>query len=52
MSRVDITVTGPSGASSDRVSGYSADSNIYIFGSGDAAGPSGAPFIDITGATI
>ena len=53
MSRVDITVTGPSGASSDMVTGYSADSNVYIFGSGDAASAiTGAPFIDILGATI
>ena len=52
MSRVDITVTGPSGASSDMVTGYSADANVYIFGSGDAGGACGAPYIDILGATI
>ena len=52
LSRVDITVTGPSGASSDRGTVYSADANVYIYGSGDAGGPSGAPYIDIEGATI
>ena len=52
MSRVDITVTGPSGASSDVVTGYSADSNVYIVGSGDAGGICGAPYIDVLGATI
>ena len=52
LSRVDITVTGPSGASSDVVTGYSADSNVYIVGSGDAGGICGAPYIDVLGATI
>ena len=52
MSRVDVNVTGPSGASSDPVTGYSADANVYIYGRGYAAGPCGAPFIDILGATI
>ena len=54
MSRVDVNVTGPSGASSDVLTGFSADTNIYIFGNtaGVYGGPSGAPYIDITGATI
>lgn len=52
LSRVDVNVTGPSGASSDVVTGYSADANLYIFGSGDAGGICGAPYIDVLGATI
>jgi hypothetical protein len=52
LSRVDIGITGPSGASSDMVTGYSADASVYIFGSGDAGGACGAPYIDILGATI
>jgi len=54
MSRVDVNVTGPSGASSDVVRGFSSDTNVYIFGNsgGVYGGPSGAPYIDVTGATI
>jgi len=54
LSRVDVNVTGPSGASSDIVTGYSADANLYIFGntSGDYGGACGAPYIDVLGATI
>ncbi len=54
MSRVDVNVTGPSGASSDVVTGFSSDTNVYIFGNsgGVYGGPSGAPYIDVTGATI
>ena len=54
MSRVDVNVTGPSGASSDVITGFSSDTNVYIFGNagGEFGGPSGAPYIDATGATI
>ena len=54
MSRVDVNVTGPSGASSDVVTGFSADTNVYIRGNsgGEYGGPSGAPYIDVLGATI
>ena len=51
FSRVDVNVTGPSGASSDRVTGFSADTNIFIRGT-SADGPSGAPYINELGATI
>ena len=51
FSRVDVNVTGPSGASSDRVTGFSADTNIFIRGT-SADGPSGAPYINELGVTI
>lgn len=48
MSRVDVNVL----EGGDVVTGYTGDMNVYIHGTGNAAGPSGAPFIDELGITI
>jgi len=49
-SRIDVGVTGPSGADSTPVTGYSADIDIYVYGY--TAGMTGGPGIDILGNTI
>jgi len=50
LSRVDIGVTGPSGADSNLVTGFSADTQLYVYGY--TAGNTGGPGIDILGNTI
>ena len=49
-SRVDVGVTGPSGGDSNLVTGYSADTQIYV--RGYTAGSTGGPGIDVLGNTI
>ena len=50
LSRVDVGVTGPSGADSNLVTGFSADTNLYVYGY--TAGVTGGPGIDLLGNTI
>ena len=49
-SRVDVGVTGPSGGDSNLVTGYSADTQIYV--RGYTVGSTGGPGIDVLGNTI
>ena len=49
-SRVDVGVTGPSGGDSNLVTGYSADTQLYV--RGYTAGSTGGPGIDVLGNTI
>tara|TARA_X000001382_G_scaffold112888_1_gene90370 strand:- start:363 stop:1211 length:849 start_codon:yes stop_codon:yes gene_type:complete len=49
-SRVDVGVTGPSGGDSNLVTGYSADTQIYV--RGYTAGSTGGPGIDVLGNTL
>lgn len=49
-SRIDVGVTGPSGADSTPVTGYSADTDLYVFGY--TAGMTGGPGIDVSGNTV
>jgi len=50
LSRVDVGVTGPSGDQSNLVTGYSADTQLYVYGY--TAGGTGGPGIDLLGNTI
>ena len=49
-SRVDVGVTGPSGGDSNLVTGYSADTQLFV--RGYTAGSTGGPGIDVLGNTI
>lgn len=49
-SRIDVGVTGPCGADSTPVTGYSADIDIYVYGY--TAGMTGGPGIDLSGNTV
>lgn len=49
-SRVDVGVTGPSGGDSNLVTGYSADTQLFV--RGYTAGSIGGPGIDVLGNTI
>lgn len=50
LSRVDVGITGPSGDQSNLVTGYSADTKLYV--RGYTAGNTGGPGIDVLGNTI
>ncbi len=49
-SRVDVGVTGPSGGDSNLVTGYSADTQLFV--RGYTAGSTGGPGIDVLGNTL
>ena len=50
LSRVDVGITGPCGADSNLVTGFSADTQLYVYGY--TAGMTGGPGIDVLGNTI
>jgi len=50
LSRIDVGVTGPSGDQSNLVTGYSADTQLFVYGY--TAGGTGGPGIDLLGNTI
>ncbi len=50
LSRIDVGVTGPCGGDSNLVTGFSADTTVFV--SGYTAGMTGGPGIDVLGNTI